>query len=169
MHANRFALNMHDDPEDSVPRLYRTYGSLWAMRDRPLHMRIVSHDFPWVIDIKVADSPDGSERGITCGDVWSQLYSELLEPIHDSDWAHLTNLATRDAGARQRHQHLIRVARRQVSRGEDVSLVRLDWLMTKTVFVGLEKDEGYSLAAQRLLPGKERCDETWVAYFSEAR
>ncbi|EJD03070.1 uncharacterized protein FOMMEDRAFT_168141 [Fomitiporia mediterranea MF3/22] len=166
---NSFTLDLNIDPCHIVPpSVYQNYGALWVTRDRPLHFRIVSREFPWVIDIRAGEALEGGERGVTCGDVWSHLYHELAKSISNEDWAHLSDMAATDRVARGRHEYLVDLARQQIGSGNNVSLVRLDWLMRKTVFVGLERDEGYRLSTQRLLPGSERCTETWVAHFAES-
>lgn len=90
-----------------------------------------------------------------------------MEPIQDTDWAYLSDMAAREPTARRRHEHLVSLVRQRNNLGEAVPLLRLDWLMRRTVFAGLEKDEGYRLAAQRLLPGRDQCPETWIAHFVE--
>ncbi|KAI5120356.1 hypothetical protein M0805_009431 [Coniferiporia weirii] len=168
-HANRFVVDMSKRPHEAVPEdVYRDYGMLWVMRSRPLHVRIVSRDFPWVIDIKAEEDTPEDDRGVTCGDVWRKLHLALLEPLQDADWAHLTDMTNaHNQIARQRVEYLSNLAEQQFERGESVTLLRLDWLMTKTLFVGLERDNEYRLSQCLILPGKDRCDETWVAEFKE--
>ncbi|OCB89350.1 hypothetical protein A7U60_g3440 [Sanghuangporus baumii] len=168
--VNGFFLDMWTDPQLSLSsRILDSYGTLWVTNRRRLeHVRIVSPDFPWVIDIKLDEALQGEQRGITCNDVWSQIHTELKEPIHDTDWAYLSDMAAREATARRRHEHLVGLARQRNSTGDSMPLLRLDWLMRRTMFAGLERDEGYSMAAQRLLPGREQCPETWIARFVEA-
>ncbi|THH05631.1 hypothetical protein EW145_g4645 [Phellinidium pouzarii] len=166
--ANRFVFDIRRTPREVIPRnVYEGYGNLWAMRSRPLHVRIVSHEFPWVIDIKAEEAPEG-ERGLTCGDVWNKIHEALLEPLQDSDWAHLVDIAaTQEHKSQSRFEHLNNIARRQIERREDVILRRIDWLVSRTVFIGLERDEGYRLFQRLVLPGKRRCEETWIAEFEE--
>lgn len=164
--ANGFVLDIRRNPQDIVPRdVYENFASIWVTKDRPLHVRIVSRDFPWVIDINAGEAPEGGEHGVSCGDVWYRLYKELLEPIRDSDWAHLNDLAAHDRIAEARREYLISIARHQNRRGEPIILRRYDWLMRKTLFIGLEKDDGLRFCSQRTLPGKESCVETWIADF----
>ncbi|KAL5507369.1 hypothetical protein ACEPAH_6825 [Sanghuangporus vaninii] len=166
---NGFFLDMWTDPQLNLSsRILDSYGTLWVTNRRLEHVRIVSPDFPWVIDIKLDEALQGEQWGITCNDVWSQIHTELKEPIHDTDWAYLSDMAAREPTARRRHEHLVGLARQRNSTSDSMPLLRLDWLMRKTVFAGLEKDEGYRLAAQRLLPGREQCPETWIARFAEA-
>ncbi|KAL5523645.1 hypothetical protein ACEPAG_7818 [Sanghuangporus baumii] len=167
--VNGFFLDMWTDPQLNLSsRILDSYGILWITSRRLEHVRIVSPDFPWVIDIKLDEALQGEQRGITCNDVWNQIHTELKEPIHDTDWAYLSDMAVREPTARRRHEYLVGLARQRNSIGDSMPLLRLDWLMRKTVFAGLDKDEGHRLAAQRLLPGREQCSETWIARFVEA-
>lgn len=165
---NRFYYDLRRTPRDGIlSDVFELYGSLWAMRSRPGDIRIVSREFPWIIDIKANPAPE-NEGGVTCGDIWISLYQELLKPLTDADWALLTALADLgDEKTIQRLTHLTNITRRQVERGEQISLRRLDWLMRKTLFIGLTKDDESRLCQRYILPGSALVSETWVAEFQE--
>lgn len=114
------------------------------------HMRLISKDFPWTIDI----IPRRISDVITCGDVWKALHAGLQEKLKDSDWGYLNIQAEGHMTNRKA------VVDAMEQRGGE-NPIRIDWLGDRNIFKGLEKDDGY--ARRRLLPGEESCEETWIA------
>ena len=165
---NRFDYDVRRSPRNGISaEVYESYSTLWAMRSRPGDIRIVSREFPWIIDVKAAPAPE-NESGVTVGDIWNSLYEELLKPLTDADWSLLTSLAAlEDEKALQRLSYLTNIASRQDQRGDPISLRRLDWLMRKTLFIGLTKDDNFQLCQKYILPGKALLPETWIAEFQE--
>ncbi|KAH8119051.1 hypothetical protein DFH11DRAFT_1562719 [Phellopilus nigrolimitatus] len=166
--ANQFEVDMSKDPLEAVGKdVSESYGKLWGWKSRATHVRIVSREFPWVIEIETTKAPDVT-HGVTCADIWNGIRQDLQKELTDADWAFMALMAARDRRANQRCEHLRAVVRRgSGEHGRHIVLRRLDWLMTKTVFVGLVKDDGLHLSKCFVLPGKERCEETWVAEFKE--
>lgn len=166
--TNQFDYDTRRTPRDGIPReVYESYGALWAMRSRPGYVRVVSREFPWIIDVEAAQ-PSDQESGVTCADIWVALYRELQKPLTDADWSLLTaQAALRDEKALQRLSRLTNIVTRQDQRGDPISLRRLDWLMKKTLFVGLTKDEDFQVSQKYILPGKAQLPETWIAEFRE--
>lgn len=52
---NEFSYDVRKRPRDAISDIiYANYRDLWISRGRPTFVRIVSEEFPWPIDIKVA-------------------------------------------------------------------------------------------------------------------
>lgn len=118
---------------------------------RVTSIRLLSHTFPWVIDIH-AGNP---EIGVTCGDVVDQLSNFLLSRIGQGDF---------DAAPRRTQSKISETYHLNRSRAHGVpggrmgeGLMRADWLGVETMFEGIEKDADYvrsrlSLQSRKELP-----------------
>jgi len=127
---------------------YYAYRHAHATAAQSSHLRLISNDFPWLIDIKTNGHP------VTCDDVWSALYAALQQPLADSEWGVLSH----DPSKAKKVQKAIR--QRQSEIDKDKGLKRVDWLADSHIFRGLEKDVGF--AKRRLAYADSECDETWV-------
>lgn len=144
-------------PKDAIPDdIYEKHKDV-SVTSRPIvHMRIISEYFPWKIDVKIASQ---DITGIRVRDVWKALYSQLQEPISESEWS---ILGMRDLLTSDKRESILRSAKR---RGEKANKVyRIDWLGSRTKFCGLYRDE--ATEKRLLLPSAPNCTETWVANFS---
>lgn len=137
----RYDVRKHPPPD----LLHGPIGSTPALSYSPPAMRILSHAFPWTLQVHAP---------VSCGVIYEGLYRMLQEPIEDSEWG--------IAILNQARKETIEWAARASTR-RNKPYKRIHWLGEKTVFVGLEKDE--KLERSRLLPGMEPCPETWVARF----
>ncbi|PPR05900.1 hypothetical protein CVT24_006641 [Panaeolus cyanescens] len=131
-------------------------GSFFQQRHSPVfkskttHMRILSAQFPWQIDIMI--SP---EDEMTCEHVWNALYNALQQPLADSEWGFIVQDSKR--------LELVKNAIKKRTDGNakaDKTPKRIDYLGDATLFRGLEKDDEF--AKTRLLPGAPPCKETWM-------
>lgn len=122
------------------------------------HLRLISHDFPWTIEIDYRDYAPGSQRRVvTCGDVWHALHTALACELSSSEWAILATSSSSDQIERKRVMERV-IAVRPYEEGKYPR--RYDWLGRKVIFRGLAKDD--DLSRKVLIPGKEPCAETWV-------
>jgi hypothetical protein len=114
------------------------------------HIRLICKAFPWSIDIPL-------RKPVTCEEVWDALYKALQEDIKDSEWGFIVGDA--------KQQKVIEKAAKKRLEGTtgDKQLKRIDYLGDATVFRGLYKDEEFERV--RLLPGENKCPETWVVKF----
>ena len=112
------------------------------------HVRLISKDFPWSIDIKTGGHP------VTCDDVWNALHTALQQPLADSEWGALSHDASRA-------KKVQKAAKQRQSEGDkDKGLKRVDWLADSFTFRGLERDDDF--AKRRLVYVDNECEETWV-------
>ena len=127
---------------------YIAYRHAYATATQASHIRLISKDFPWLIEIRTIGHP------VTCGDVWGALYAALQEPLADSEWGILSH----DLSKTKRVQ---KAAKQRQSEGDkDKIFKRVDWVGDTFTFRGLEKDDDF--AKRRLLNVDSNCEETWV-------
>ena len=127
---------------------YYAYRHAHATLTQASHVRLISKDFPWSIDIKTGGHP------VTCEDVWNALHTALQQPLADSEWGALSY----DASKAKKVQ---KAAKQRQSEGDkDKGLKRVDWLTDNYIFRGLERDEDF--AKRRLVYVDNECEETWV-------
>ncbi|KAJ3561426.1 hypothetical protein NP233_g10203 [Leucocoprinus birnbaumii] len=101
------------------------------------YMRLLSKQFPWCIEIK-------SEKAIMCVDVWDAIWDALQQPMLDSEWGELCTRG--DVG--KNHIEKIRMAnKRRCAENSlaDERILRCDYLGEDIWFLGLEKDESFTL------------------------
>ncbi|TDL21427.1 hypothetical protein BD410DRAFT_789870 [Rickenella mellea] len=148
-------IDIRRPPRESIARsAYYDHRDLRATGRPTRHMRIVAKEIPWVIDVR----PRHGVEYVSCGDVWNALYNGLQVPLKDSEWG----LA--GGAVRNRRDLIEEAAERRFERMDDVELQRVDWLVEKTIFQGLQRD--VDLWKRRLLPGTDECSDTYVAKFS---
>lgn len=131
------------------PQEYDTYVRYFdspATRGNARHLRLISKRFPWTISVHPS-----TLKFVTCSDVWKALYSELQKPLSDAEWA-LADEEARTSFAESAGGRSTRVPQ------------RMDWLGKSYIFLGLDKDDMF--ADKRLLPGREKCESTWVVKFA---
>ena len=113
------------------------------------HVRLISKDFPWWIDIKTNGHP------VTCNDIWGALHNALQQPLADSEWGVLSHDSSKakkvQKAAKQRQSEIDKL---------DKTLKRVDWVAENFIFRGLEKDDEF--AKRRLAYVDSECEETWV-------
>ncbi|THH05632.1 hypothetical protein EW145_g4646 [Phellinidium pouzarii] len=126
------------------PKAYTRFSGEWATIRPTKHMRLISHDFPWIFELDFRDIP--STKYITCGDVWTALQTGLSEALTDAEWSLLATNKSTEESERKRVIERITSMRRSYAR-------RVDWLGRNVVFRGLAKDDKY--AQKMLLPGRE--------------
>lgn len=135
--------------EAAVPNAtYYAYRQAHATATQSSHLRLISEDFPWLIDIKANGHP------VTCDDVWNALYAALQQPLADSEWGVLSH----DPSKTKKVQKAVKQRQSEIDR--DNSLKRVDWVADSHFFRGLEKDDGFT--KRRLAYADSECEETWV-------
>lgn len=127
---------------------YYAYRHAHATATQASHVRLISKDFPWAIDIKTSGHP------VTCDDVWSALYAALQQPLADSEWGILSH----DLSKAKKVQKAAK--QRQSEVDKDKVLKRVDWVADSFILRGLEKDDDF--AKRRLAYVDSDCEETWV-------
>lgn len=144
-------LDVRFDPssEAAVPNAtYYAYRHAHATATQASHFRLISDDFPWLIDIKTNGHP------VTCDDVWNALHAALQQPLADSEWGVLSHDPSKIRKVQKATEH------RQSEIDRDKSLKRVDWVAGNYIFCGLEKDDAF--AKRRLAYTDSECEETWV-------
>ena len=144
--ANTFLLHFNLELKPHSQSTYNSNHHFPATLTPVMHMRLISNEFPWMIEIE-------SYTFITCGDVWDALYVALQEHIADSEWG----LIIRNEKQRGRIE---KAAKKRRETDLDWQLKRIDWLGDATLFKGLDKDDDFEKL--RLLPYSEGCSDTWV-------
>ena len=135
--------------EAAIPNAtYIAYRHAHASATQASHVRLISKDFPWSIDIKTNSQP------VTCDDVWNALHVALQQPLADSEWG----IISYDPSRARKVQKAIK--QRQSEIDKDKGLKRVDWLADSFIFRGLEKDDDF--AKRRLAYVDSECEETWV-------
>jgi len=151
-------------------------------------LRIVSLDFPWVIDVMVAADDDldgriaktksgtgGGVQGVRVVDVWKALQRELQWPVNPSEWAmagQVSGVASKSKGSKDEPQGRMTraLARRQAGGDRDDLVRRVDWLGRRRKFTGLVREEQTMRVGS--LPGRrtkgEEDVDVWVAKFATA-
>lgn len=137
----------HKPRSEVLAATYYTNPRAPAMSSHQSALRLVSHDFPWTIDIVM-------QMPVTCEAVWDALHSALQEPIADSEWGFMVS----DKKVRKKVQD---AAKKRVDGGDkDKALRRIDFLGDAVFFKGLGKDDEF--AKMRLFPGTKDVAATWV-------
>ena len=102
---------------------------------RVSEIRIVSHVFPWIVNVRATNRA----IGVTCGDVIEQLSDHLQRRLRKEDYEGATGnrrRAIRDAYHHNRSRST-GVPGGQLGDG----LKALDWLGTQTMFGGIQQNE----------------------------
>lgn len=88
--ASYYAFDVRLKPTDTMLRQLmsaqqwtRSYPPMLYGSDPP-HVSLVSRQFPWRIDLR--RSPRSGHPPISVADIWNILWSELHQPLTDSDW-----------------------------------------------------------------------------------
>ncbi|KAH6906386.1 hypothetical protein BKA70DRAFT_1372447 [Coprinopsis sp. MPI-PUGE-AT-0042] len=103
------------------------------------YMRLISHKFPWSIDIKLPPA----------------IYHALQQPLEDSEWG----MIVMDRKARERVEGAMK-KRMEAAPSSPPGPKRIDYLGDSTLFKGLEKDGEF--IKLRTMPGEGVAPETWV-------
>ncbi|EJD03067.1 uncharacterized protein FOMMEDRAFT_156435 [Fomitiporia mediterranea MF3/22] len=113
------------------------------------HVRIISQDFPWIIEI------GPKQRGITAGEVLLALYELLNGRLDDFIW-NVSDDHTRS-----------RIVRAWKSRSDSGPVIkRVDFLGKRFIFKGLYRDEKYVQQNQR--PDEASIPEIFLVAFAKA-
>lgn len=128
---------------------YYAYRHAHATVTQASHVRLISKDFPWSIDIKTPGHP------VTCDDVWGALHAALQQPLADSEWGALSH----DPSKARKVQKSAKQRQTEIDK-EKKGLKRVDWVADSYIFRGLEKDDEF--AKRRLAYIDGECDETWL-------
>jgi len=129
---------------------YYAYRHAHATVTQASHVRLISKDFPWSIDIKTNGHP------VTCDDVWNALHAALQQPLADSEWGTLSH----DPSKAKKVQKAAKQRQSEIDLKEHKGLKRVDWVADSFIFRGLEKDDDF--AKRRLAYVDSECEETWV-------
>lgn len=165
------------DPHIGIePSIYGRYASAPATTQQSAHIRLISYDFPWTLDIDVRGPAATAARGsvyasgyvcgyVTVGDVWATLFRALSEPVGDAEWALLAR-GERERAKRAKIEAAL--ARRCAAGGVPADYARrVDWLGRNVMLRGLFSDDAF--ARDVLLPGRTPCPDTYVVKFEKAR
>ncbi|KDQ55748.1 hypothetical protein JAAARDRAFT_133386 [Jaapia argillacea MUCL 33604] len=147
--------DIRKEPSSSIlASTFTQYRNERAISNPTNHLRLVCKDFPWVIEIKL---PTGGL--LTCEHVWQAIYNALQVDIVDSEWGILVVCGGNNQ--EDRRKGMLKAAKKRGDNsGGPVKMKRIDWLGDKTMFKGLDRDDGF--AEKMIMPGTDRCDETWV-------
>lgn len=121
-----------------------------ATRNPTAHMRLISPQFPWSIDIQ-------PHAPVTVGMVWDAIHAVFQDDIRDSEWGLVV------VHDRKLRAAIEKAAKKRTDSGDKNAskrVRRIDWLGEQVCLKGLEYDESFAKA--RLLPGEKECAETWV-------
>lgn len=146
----RVDVRFHPSTEAAVSnKTYYATRHAFVTATQASHVRLISKDFPWSIDVKTNGHP------VTCGNIWDALHAALQEPLADSEWGALSH----DPSRAKRVQ---KAAKQRQTDGvdKDKILKRVDWVAEAFVFRGLEKDDEF--AKRRLAYVDNECEETWL-------
>jgi len=127
---------------------YYAYRHAYATANYATHVRLISRDFPWSVDIKTQYGTP-----VTCEDIWNAVYSALQQPLADSEWGMIV-------GDKDRARKIERAAKKRQEIDKGKKLKRLDWLGDAYLFRGLEKDDEFS--KRRTAYAEEECPETVI-------
>ncbi|KAJ7071932.1 hypothetical protein C8F01DRAFT_1243033 [Mycena amicta] len=104
---------------------------------RPIAIRVISRDFPWMVDVR-------GTGVITCQEVLIALYECLQTPLTDTEWGFASdNLRARIVRAWKR---------RHAAELDNEPLRRVDLLGARCKLQGFCRDEEF--ARRRILPGR---------------
>lgn len=144
---------------DILAHTYYTYRSQLATAVPCTHLRIISKQFPWSVDIKTS-----TQGPVTCEMVWEALYNALQVPLADSEWG---MVACGDKKLREGIDKAVKLRlewEKDQGKEGNKSVKRIDWLGEVTIFNGLERSEEFEKG--RLMPGAKECKETWIVRLS---
>lgn len=127
---------------------FYVYRHAQATEDCAPHIRLVSRDFPWSIDIKTKYN-----EPVTCDDIWKSLYSVLHHPVADSEWG----MAVID---KDHAKKIEKAAKKRQETDKDKQLKRIDFLGESCIFRGLEKDDEF--ANRRTAFFDDSCSQTYI-------
>ena len=145
----RMDVRFQPSSEAAIPNAtYYAYRHAHATATQASHVRLISKDFPWTIEIKTTGHP------VTCDDVWNALHAALQHPLADSEWGVLSH----DPSKAKKVQKAAKQRQSEVDKDKD--LKRVDWVAENFIFRGLEKDDDF--AKRRLFYLDNECEETWV-------
>ncbi|KAF9793122.1 hypothetical protein BJ322DRAFT_100679 [Thelephora terrestris] len=130
-------------------KIYYAYRHIHATADQASHVRLISKDFPWSIDIKTPGRP------VTCDDVWNALYTALQQPLADSEWGVLSH----DSSKAKKVQKAAKQRQSEIDKDKG-GPKRVDWVADSHIFRGLEEDDEFS--KRRLAYVDSQCDATFV-------
>lgn len=119
-----------------------------ALSNRSRYLCLVSHDFPWTIAISTTNG-----QPLTVIDVLEALYESLHKEVRRSEWALAIDV--------QRYL-MMKANKNRRKSTVAMGIRRVDWLGSRCIFKGLEKDE--ELTRKRLMPGDQPSD-VWVVRF----
>lgn len=128
---------------------YYAYRHAHATVNQASHLRLISKDFPWSIEIKTPGRP------VTCDDVWNALHAALQQPMADSEWGSLSH----DSSKAKKVQKSAKHRQSEIDKNKG-GLKRVDWVADSYIFRGLEEDDEFT--QRRLAYVDSECDETWV-------
>lgn len=144
--------DMRKDPSRSAPTEYARHNRYSLFSQPVRHLRLVSREFPWVIEI--------ADEWVTCGTVWMRVYTALQEYLTEIEWALASEERRRKIEKAVKH-------REAESGNRDLRPRRIDWLGEKTMFAGLEKDEQF--VKQMKMPGQKQDVDTWIIRLDRRR
>ncbi|KAF9654019.1 hypothetical protein BDM02DRAFT_3107236 [Thelephora ganbajun] len=145
----RVDVRFQPSSEAAIPNAtYYAYRHAHATVTQTSHVRLISKDFPWSIDIKTNGHP------VTCDDIWNALHAALQQPLADSEWGALSHDPSRAKKVQKAAKQ------RQFEVDKDKGLKRVDWVAENFILRGLEKDDDF--AKRRLAYVDSDCEETWV-------
>ena len=145
----RVDVRFHPTSEGAFPNAtYYAYRHAHATATQASHVRLISKDFPWCIDVKTTGHP------VTCDDVWNALHAGLQQSLADSEWGVLSHDPTKAKKVQKAAKQ------RQSEVDKDKALKRVDWVADNFIFRGLDKDDEF--AKRRLAYVNNECEETWV-------
>jgi len=137
--------------EGVPPEIYYAYRHAYATADYATHIRLISKDFPWSVDIKTQYGTP-----ITCEDIWDAVFTSLNQSLADSEWGLIV-------GDKERARKIEKCGKKRQEAEKDAKgkkLKRIDWLGDMCIFRGLEKDDEF--AKRRTAYADETCSETLV-------
>jgi len=146
----RVDVRFHPTTEAAISNAtYYAYRHAHATATQASHIRLISKDFPWSVDIKTSGHP------VTCDDVWNALHAALQNPLADSEWGILSC----DPSSAKKVQKAAKQRQSEVDKDKK-GLKRVDWVGDNFIFRGLERDDDF--AKRRLVYLDSECEETWV-------
>lgn len=113
------------------------------------HIRIISPDFPWTIEI------GPKYQGITSSEVLHALYDLLSSDLEDSTWT---------LASERKRASIVRAWKRRSDPGPRIR--KVDWLGTHYMFKGLYRDAAFKQRDQR--PDTEDVPDTLLVALGRA-
>jgi hypothetical protein len=144
----RIDLRVPPTSDDIQLPAYYVYRHAPATEDYALHIRLVSKDFPWSIEVN-----SKYNEPVTCEGIWASLYALLQEPVADSEWGMVV-------ADKERAKKIEKAAKKRQETDKNKQLKRIDFLADSYIFKGLEKDDEFM--KRRTVFFKEECPETYI-------